>query len=279
MSAERARTDLRLVAIDIDGTLINNAKQIMAFTRDEVARVAEAGAIVSIVTARSIAASRIIEHKLGTATSHIAFGGALVRARSTDEFETILDRPFTSAAVGTMLDIAAGRPVHVGVYTESEWHVSDIGIWGLREARNTSIWPNRIGPDVAARAPEQPVYKVMFRGEPEHLAPIKAGIDASLPEVFAHFAGRVLEITTTRKHVALAALAEHLKVPLDACIAFGDTEADIPMLEQVGVGVLMGNADPALSVAEHVVRTLSNDEDGVGLSLRAHFPTDAPFEI
>ena len=269
----------RLLAIDIDGTLTNSAKQITPFTRDEIARVVATGAQLVIVTARAIAASMIIERKLGVPASHIAFGGGTIRVREGERLVVLEEHPFERHDVARMLEAAAGADVHVGLYTAAEWHVSDMGFWGLREARNTSIWPNTIGDGTPPAIPVDPVFKVMFRGDPDALAPIKAAIDRELPGAFAHFSARVLEVTASRKHTALTSLTAHLDIDLHEVIAFGDTEADVPMLDAAGIGVLMGNADSTLTVAPHVERTLSNDEEGVGLSLRKHFPTDAPFEI
>jgi hydroxymethylpyrimidine pyrophosphatase-like HAD family hydrolase len=76
---------------------------------------------------------------------------------------------------------------------------------------------------------------------------------------------------------ALQALAGHLGIDMDEVIAFGDTSADLDMLAGVGVGYLMGNASPALTVPPSVRRALSHDEDGIGVALRKHFPSDAPF--
>lgn len=269
----------RLLAIDIDGTLTNSAKQIMPFTQAEVARVVAAGTQLVIVTARAIAASTIIERKLGVPASHIAFGGGSIRVREGDRLVALEEHPFDRQDVELMVAAAAGADVHVGLYTATEWHVSDMGFWGLREARNTSIWPNTIADGTPPIVPADSVFKVMFRGDPETLAPIKSAIDRELPGAFAHFSAHVLEVTASRKHTALKSLTAHLGIAMHEVIAFGDTEADVPMLDAAGIGVLMGNADPALTVAPHVERTLSNDEEGVGLSLRRHFPTDAPFEI
>ncbi len=76
---------------------------------------------------------------------------------------------------------------------------------------------------------------------------------------------------------ALRALCAHFGITTDDVIAFGDTGADLEMLENVGHGVLMANAKASLEVASHVERTLSNDEDGIGVILRKYFPTKAPF--
>lgn len=73
-----------------------------------------------------------------------------------------------------------------------------------------------------------------------------------------------LELThrDATKGKALLALAEYLHLSPEQIIAFGDTENDISMLEAVGIGVAMGNAIPeTMAAADRVTR--SNDEDGV----------------
>ena len=268
----------RLVAVDVDGTLINSAKAITPFTRAEVARVVAEGAHLVIATARSLDASLIIEQKLGVAASHIAFGGGTIRARTASGLEALDDQSFAPDEVETMLS-AAGTGVHIGLFTLTEWHVSDMGTWGLREARTTATWPTSVGTGGSLRAPDAPVTKMMFRGTTDELDSIARAVAHAHPHIYVHLTAQMLEITPTRKHLALERLGSHLGIAPEECIAFGDTEADVPMLEQCGVGMLMDNADAGLEVHPRVQRTLSNDEDGVGMGLRLHFPTNAPLDV
>ena len=57
-----------------------------------------------------------------------------------------------------------------------------------------------------------------------------------------------------------------LQMQPEEVVAFGDAENDIPMLRAAGVGVAMGNADPAVKAAADMV-TLSNNEDGIAFAL------------
>ena len=64
---------------------------------------------------------------------------------------------------------------------------------------------------------------------------------------------------------------EKLGIRPEECIAFGDAENDISMLEYAGIGVAMGNAtDQVKAIADEI--TLSNEEDGIAHSLYKHLP-------
>jgi Cof subfamily protein (haloacid dehalogenase superfamily) len=267
---------LRALAIDIDGTLIDSRKQIMPFTRAEIHRVVEQyGAHVILVTARGPQSAEVIQERLGIRTSLATYGGSLAWARESDDTLTpVSEVPLLAADTSRILRIAEPFHVHTGLYTRDCWYVNSLNTWGLREARNTAVWPV-----VFDTPPTEPLFKIMFRGEQEVLAELAIALNAEPGDTYAHHVRNVLEIVSSKavKLPAVTALGDHLGIGLDEMIAFGDTSADLGMLENVGVGVLMGNASPLLTVAPQIERTLTNDEDGIGLTLRKYFPTSAPF--
>lgn len=271
---------IRALALDIDGTLVASDKRIPEFTRREVARVvAEYGIPIFLVTARPPASARRISAELGVHAEIAAFSGALVEVRGEVGMTTLRSVPIDADTVMRSLELAADLPLHRGVYGRDFWAVSDMGYWGLREARNTAVWPQSVGTVAVDRAArEEQVFKVMFRGESEYLRTLEARLRPLSEAVFVHRTGNVLEYTaaSARKFSALELLSAHHGVDTSEVMAFGDTVADHEMLESVGFGIVMGNAAPG--VAPHAERTLSNDEDGVGMMLRRHFPTDQQFE-
>jgi Cof subfamily protein (haloacid dehalogenase superfamily) len=271
---------LTTLAIDIDGTLINSLKQISPFTRSEIHRVVrEYGAHVILITARGPQSTSIIEEELGVAASYATFGGSLVWSREADGILIpVSEVPLLVDDVASILTVAASHDVHTGLYSRDDWYVSSLDYWGMREARNTAVWPQVVDIAVAAQT-AGPFFKIMFRGEQEPLAALAAALRDSPTTTYAHHLKHVLEIVSRDavKLPALQALAAHRGFSLDQVIAFGDSESDLGMLENVGVGVLMGNASSALPVSNRVERTLSNDEDGIGMALRKHFPTNEPF--
>jgi hydroxymethylpyrimidine pyrophosphatase-like HAD family hydrolase len=126
--------------------------------------------------------------------------------------------------------------------------------------------------------PSDDVFKVMFRGEASELATLRSRL-GEIPGIYPHHNQRVLEVVRDDavKLPAVRRLVEHYGLELSEVASFGDTDADIDMLEASGVGVLMANARVTRPVSESIVRTLSNDEDGIGIVLRELFPTSAPF--
>lgn len=272
--------NLRVLAIDIDGTLIDSRKQISAFTKSEIHRVVrEYDAHVILITARGPQSTSIIEEQLGVAASYATFGGSLVWSREADgTFLPLAEVPLLAEDVASILSVAASHDVHTGIYSRDEWYVSSLDYWGMREARNTAVWPRVV--DIAATALDSgPFFKIMFRGEEEPLAALAAALKLSPTMTYAHHLKHVLEIVSRDavKLPALETLAAHRGFALTQVIAFGDSESDLGMLENAGVGVLMGNASRNLPVSDRVERTLSNDEGGIGIALRKHFPTDEPF--
>ena len=271
---------LSILAIDIDGTLIDSRKEISPFTRSEIHRVVrEYRAHVILITARSPQSTTIIEEQLGVSASLATFGGSLVWSREADGgLVPVSEVPLGAEDVASILHVAASHDVHTGLYSRDDWYVSSLDYWGMREARNTAVWPTVVDISETARG-EGPFFKIMFRGEQEPLAALAAALKESPTTTYAHHLKHVLEIVSRDavKLPALQALAAHRGFSLDQVIAFGDSESDLGMLENAGVGVLMGNASRTLTVSDRVERTLSNDEDGIGMALRRHFPTAEPF--
>lgn len=70
------------------------------------------------------------------------------------------------------------------------------------------------------------------------------------------------------KGTALTRLADRLGIPMSQVMAIGDNDNDIPMLEQAGYGVAMGNAT-ATAQRSAAWRTLNNDQHGVAAAIRA----------
>ena len=82
---------------------------------------------------------------------------------------------------------------------------------------------------------------------------------------------RNIEVSDSKatKGDALIWLAKRLDIPKDSIVAFGDSENDLTMLQMAGIGVAMGNAlDYVREAADDV--TLSNDDDGVAVWLEQH---------
>ncbi len=242
---------------------------------------ASEGAHIVLITARGPQSTALIEEQLGVLASYITFGGSLVWARESDGLVVLSERPLPTERVAQLIAIGRGFDAHIGIYSCNHWHVSRLDYWGLREARNTSIWPATTG-DLGASVADPtagPFFKVMFRGDAGVLDLLENEVRLVSEGLFVHRFPHVIEIVSADavKLPALRTLLAHRGEELSDTIAFGDSESDAEVLGHVGVGVLMANGRGKVELTPRIEVTLSNDEDGVGVALRKHFPTDAPF--
>ena len=272
---------LKALVFDIDGTLIGSDKRISDLTRSEIHRVHRDHDVeVVIATARGLDSAQILADRLALPSSIIAFGGAVIVSRPGAP-ELVDQKTLPTSEVDVLVRAAEGLDVYVAVHSLTKCYINRFNYWARREIRNTGVWPEVVPIEGGVpRFPNAGISKVMYRGERESLDTISSRID-SLETAFPHRTGRVLEVVPSQrlKLAALRELLDCLRVDPMEAMAFGDTFADVEMIEGVGVGVLMANAPPDLRVRDDVVRTLSNDEDGIAVVLRERFPSDGPFHL
>jgi HAD superfamily hydrolase (TIGR01484 family) len=73
------------------------------------------------------------------------------------------------------------------------------------------------------------------------------------------------------KAVSVKFMSSHFNIPLESMMAVGDSEGDKEMIQTVGYGIAMGNAEESIKEIAFDVTT-SNDEDGVAQALKKYFP-------
>lgn len=120
-----------------------------------------------------------------------------------------------------------------------------------------------------------PVNKILTAGDSDYL-------QEHYKEMSAPFVGKLSMMFTSDfyyeftapgvdKGTALSKVMAQLNIRPEECIAFGDSENDIPMLEYAGIGVAMGNAQQKVKdIADEI--TDDNNHDGIAKSLARHIP-------
>ena len=263
-----ARRLPRLLAVDLDGTLLREDLSVSDRTRAALAAMRESGAEVVIVTARSPRTVRDIAREAGIVGRAICANGATIYDLDRDE---IVDHTPLANDVGR--DVAHGLRLEVPSVVFG-WELElRFGSEPAYEAlRTSSWWPRPDGSfapcDVLAW--EQPFTKLLGRVETTALADAYA--------VAVEVAGSRASVTLTgdafvemmapgvSKRSALEGLAAELGMSAADVVAFGDQLTDVGMLEWAGHGVAMANGSPeALAAADEVAP--SNDADGVAVAL------------
>ena len=271
--------DIRIVALDLDGTLLDSGKNLSAANRDALAAAAEKGIHIVPTTGRFFGGMPESVRSLPFVRYAITVNGAQVYDRETDAAIVREELPLATA-LGIMRYLD-GFDVIYDCYQDN-WgrmtaamqeraadYASDAHyLKMIRELRKPY-------PDLKAHLEEEghDVQKIMlFARDPA----VRDRIASDLP---AHFDGLAvststfnnLEINAASAHKgrALERFAEHFGWTLANCMAFGDGMNDLSMIEAAGTGVAMANAVPEVKAAADYI-TLSNDECGVSAALR-HF--------
>ncbi len=262
---------IKLIAIDIDGTLLNNQREITPDVFAAIQEAKQAGVKPMIATGRPISGvvSLLEElHLTDVGDYVITFNGGLVQDIGTGE--DILKDTLTYADYLELELLARqlGVPFHAstkeGIYTANR----NIGKYTIYESTLVSA-------PIFYRTPEEMVdkeiIKVMMVDEPEILDRAIEKIPAPFFEKFniAKSAPFYLEITpkTASKGKAIIRLADKLGLTMEETMAIGDQENDRPMLEAVGNPVVMENGSAELKkIAKYI--TKSNEESGVAYAIR-----------
>lgn len=262
---------IKLVAIDIDGTLVNNERKITPEVYQAIQEAKAAGVKIVITTGRPIAGVQdlLAELKLNEPDNYvITFNGALVQETASGQevikdaltYEDYLDIEL----LATKLGIHSQAVTKDGIYTSNR----NIGHYTVHEATLVSM-------PIFYRTPEEnrqrEFVKTMYIDEPTILDAAIAKIPKEYYERFTivKSAPFYLELLnkTSNKGTAVLHLAEKLGISVEETMAIGDEENDRAMLEVVGHPVVMENGNPQLKkIARHI--TKSNEESGVAYAIR-----------
>lgn len=257
--------DIRMVAIDLDGTLLDSSKRICPRAAEALGRLPARGIKVVIASARPPRSVRSIYQSLGLATWQINYNGAMIWDEPSAR---VIDHcPLEGSLVREVIALARAR--HDGVLVSCE--VMDRWFTDRFEQTHTTETGRLFKPDVIAPLDEfcdRPITKLMFLGEPSMMLDLEALLGTRPDLSIVRSDPDLIQIMHPRasKAAALMKVASHYGVLLDQVLALGDATNDIPMLQAAGVAVAMDNAAPAVkAVADWVAP--SNDDHGVHAAL------------
>ncbi len=263
---------IRLVALDLDGTLVGRDLVVRPRVRAEIARVRSRGIAGCLVTGRMYRAALPYARELALDGPIVCYqGAAIVDPRSDD---VLFDRPLRNAVALEVVAMAQEERLHVQLYRNDNYYceernrfsdlyaglsrVEPIVVPSLREAFATSDATKAVivaDADVASRYVTQVQARLgkrayVTRSYPEFIEILNPNVD---------------------KGEALAFVAARLRVAMEEVLAVGDSWNDEPLLRVAGVAVAMGNAPDAVkAVADAVVGDV--DHDGVAEALERYVP-------
>jgi len=268
---------IRLIGIDVDGTLLDTRGQMPQQNIDAIHDAVAAGIHVALVTGRSYPFARPIADPLPSSLTLIVSNGAVERGMDGSTFaKRLLDRgvarsvlnstrPFRHAAA-LVFDRDADRQV---IFETMDWeHPGRKAYW----TRNQSLIAQSV--PLEAALVEDPI-QVMFNGGVETMRSLVESLRAeardcavSLTE-YVHRDFSLIDVTapSATKGQALAWRATQLGITRDEVMAVGDNFNDLEMLEFAGMPVVMANAVSGLKERGWAV-TGDNDHAGLADAIR-----------
>lgn len=272
---------IRLVAIDLDGTLLNNRSEISSANQKALVAAAERGIQFIVVTGRRFHSARPFVQQIPFPLTLISSNGAHI---STPSGEVVHRNFLPRETAKVILQVARQFRAH-GV---AIFDIPGRGQVVMQEGavpEGPVSWYLQKSPDALAMVPDletalttDPV-QLMFGGPPAHMGPLESLLLDSV-------AGSHVHLTWTKYFTRNMSILDvmnrgcskggALKLWTDRCgihpsevMAIGDNYNDLEMLRFSGCPVLMGNCTPGLDHEGWPV-TLSNDQDGVAAALHSY---------
>lgn len=264
-----------LVAIDIDGTLLDSRNHISS-SIPPLFREAEArGVGVTLISGRPETTMLPLVRELGLKLPYVSSGGAQI----SDPLTGKIIASFTLKREEVVALAELGREFEAGLvameacclYYEGSieklrlvHEAVDINLGSVERIRTQIVQVE----DIVQASPTP--LKFTISDLPAVLARVEVKLRASDLPIYATYSSPVyLEVTNAQanKGTALQSLAQYLNIPLERVLVIGDSPNDISMFQVAGTAIAMGNATLAVKEAAHRVAP-SNDQEGVAWVLR-----------
>ena len=260
---------MRLVATDLDGTLVRRDRTVSPRTIAVFRRLELAGVLIVLVTGRPIRWIFPVYDQLGVRALTICANGAATYDPSTDTIvhSAPLERDVLAQVVTRLRAEVPGVVFAVERDGGRQMrHEPDfpVGPW---EADHHSVGPASLD-EILTRPAAKLLVRAGAQPPDEFTARVGASL-AGLAEATNSSTSGMVEVSAAgvTKASALARVARTHAVAQDEVIAFGDMPNDLAMLAWAGRGVAMANAHPAVRAAANDTTESTNEDDGVAAYL------------
>ena len=277
-SPSPAGRGIRLLVLDIDGTLTDSRHEIRADTLAALERAKEAGIDLLLATGRRYRDVLAVADRLGVGGPIVTASGALVKR--IDDHVTLSRATFAPGVLSAVLDIVDAGGFEPILYSDSfhdgfDFHCRRLpapggGTPGVAEylARNAHL--ARVAADLLVDPPEG-IFAGFTMGTRDAMLALERDVAAACP---GHLSTHVIRSPRYRdwmceiapqgvtKWSGVRAIAATAGIPAAAICAVGDDVNDLPMIRAAGLGVAMGNAaDEVKGAADLTVA--ANDDGGI----------------
>lgn len=275
---------IKVIILDVDGTLTNSEKVITKKTKDALMKVQEQGAILILASGRPTSGLRDFAKELKMDENHgllVSFNGSKVVDCETNK--VLFNETMTVEEGQAVLEHMKKFKVKPMIDKDDYMYVNDVYdcyIDNGGKPFNIIKYESRGGKfklcemdDLAAFA-DYPLNKILTAGDPEYLKEHYKEMMEPFKDTLSCMFTAPFYFEFTAKGIDKAKALDTVLIPIgykrEEMIAFGDGHNDASMVKYAGIGVAMENAVADLkAIADEV--TLSNEEDGIAYTLSQYF--------
>lgn len=254
----------QLIAIDIDGTLLNDKKEILEETKNDIIEAHQKGKVIAISTGRAYYPAMKYFSQFDFNIPLILFNGGRVRMSHADS--DIYSKTFDNDLANKIFNIINDNDGTCCFWSGDAVYFNKDNNYCQYYATLTSIKPIIINEDFILKD----INKFIWFDKPDNLKMIQNNI-LSIVDGINYFKSQLemLEIVPcgVSKGDALKFLADYLKIDVSQVIAIGDDENDISMIKYADLGVAMGNAKEIVKECSNYICD-TNNHNGVGKVIR-----------
>ncbi|MGT2715331.1 Cof-type HAD-IIB family hydrolase [Streptococcus respiraculi] len=269
---------IKLLALDMDGTLLTSQKQLTEPQIEAIHRAVESGVKLVLCTGRMLTGVKPYFDQLGLdAENEYVIVNNGCSTHQTSDWKLIDWTELSPEQIKYLATFISKSEMQLTLFDEEHYYVleDEPNEFSRMDANLVFVEPSILSMEDATNQSRH-LFQAMFVGTQSATDTFESKYTSALSKDFDVVRSQdvLLEIlpTGTNKASALKKLAEHLQILPEEIMAMGDANNDIEMLEFAGLSIAMGNAsDLVKSFADDVTDT--NDQDGVAKAIYKHILT------
>lgn len=252
----------KLMAVDIDGTLLNSQGVLTEETKKAIISGVERGLIFTISTGRPIQGVEYLNRMLNLDLPFITYNGAMVVMGKSKEI--LYEQRLSAENANRIMELGKEFGTTIIIWSDNKLFVTELNE-KVQEYKGIS----NVEPIVVKDLHEllkTGVTKILWYDEIDKIEKYQSELGKYLSDSVNFHTSRPMFLEFVDKNaskaIAMERLGEHFGIKRSEMIAVGDGYNDLSMIEYAGLGVAMANSKDEIKEKADFV-TLSNDEDGV----------------
>ncbi|ERJ12899.1 Cof-type HAD-IIB family hydrolase [Haloplasma contractile] len=252
----------KLIALDIDGTLLTTDHKISELTRRTITEVSDTGIPVVICTGRAIQGVEPIIDELNLDLPFITYNGAMILMGKSKEL--LFEQKLSKEDAIDIYQLGQHYDTTIILWNHNKLYVNKLNERATKYGKAANTEPIVIQDIV--EVVKDGATKLLWYDDVKTISKFESSVLNQIGDTINYHTSKpfYLEFVDYRasKALALKRLGQKLNIKQHEMIAVGDGFNDLSMIKYAGLGVAMGNASRVIKEAADYV-TYSNDQDGI----------------